>query len=624
MTAPPQAARRWLGTLLLIAAVVAALFGARHLMGTSRPIPGLSGPPGTSSVAAPVVAQPGDFAPGGASRLAIYLTDPASSWLGLALGLRSIGVPFIVTTDVREAVRHRLVLAYPTISGQRVDTAASLALRRHVAAGRTLVGFEILGAGLDDVFGLQGVEAGRGRKSFTWTPEAAAALGFNAPQEQFIPFTGAGAIQGMPGYALKTSSGEVLARFDDGQPALIGHSIGAGRAYAMGLDVGGFIASAQQGRRQGREYVDGYEPGVDLLLRWMLHLYREAEPLAVTLGTVPQGRPLSVVLTHDVDYNQSIRNGLAYAQAEAAQQVRATYYIQTKYVRDWVDEAFFDADGIEGVRALHKAGAEIASHSVSHSPVLSKFAMGTGQEQYPGYQPFVKSREQTDGGTLLGELRVSRFLLQAATPDSTVDAFRPGFLEYPFGLPEALQATGYRYSSSVAAGTVLTHLPFQLTRHRDGQALVPVWEFPITLEDERVRPMDTALLARALEIARRLSAYGGMCVVLIHPNVLDDKLRFQQAFVARMREAGAWLGPLGEFAHWWEARDQVQVDVDSAGARPRLLLRAPTAVAGLALQLPPGWRIADGASVHASAAAHGVSLDLPAGQTILSLVATAR
>ncbi|MBG9387516.1 polysaccharide deacetylase family protein [Caenimonas aquaedulcis] len=609
----------WLA--LLAAALVAAVLLLRHALDPVLRIPGLSGPPGASARITPVSARPQDFAVGGSSRLAIYLTDPASSWLGLAFGLKSIGVPFIVTSDAQEAVRHRMILAYPTISGARVDTAASLALRQHVTSGGTLVGFEVLGAGLNDLFGLAGVDAVQGRKKLAWDPGAAALWGFTAPQEQDIPLVGAGATQGSPGYAMRVSTATVMARFEDGQAALTSHHAGSGRAYAMGLDVGAFIASTQQGRRQGREYINAYEPGVDLLLRWMRQLYREAEPLAVTLGTVPQDKSLSVVLTHDVDYNQSIRNGLAYAKAEAAQQVRATYFIQTKYVRDWVDQAFFGADGIAGVRALQGEGAEIASHSVSHSPVFSKFPMGTGSEQYPTYAPFVRSREQTEGGTLLAELRVSRFLLQHAAPGSAVEAFRPGYLEYPFSLPEALQATSYRYSSSVASGIVLSHLPFQLSHHRDGQAPVPVWEFPITLEDERVRPMDTALLPRALEIAQRLSAYGGMCVLLIHPNVMDDKLRFQHSFVARMKEAGAWIGPLGEFARWWEARDGIQADVQVADGTPRVLVRSPAAIKSLPLHLPKGWRVAASSPVATTPTARGVWLDLPVGETALPLEA---
>jgi hypothetical protein len=112
--------------------------------------------------------------------------------------------------------------------------------------------------------------------------------------------------------------------------------------------------------------------------------------------------------------------------------------------------------------------------------------------------------------------------------------------------------------------------------------------------------------------------------VLIHPGVLADKLRFQQAFVSRMREAGAWIGSLGEFARWWEARDGVQVDVEADGGPTRLVLHSPVAIKGLALQLPAGWRLAVGSPLVAAQGVHGQSIDLPAGKTILPLEAADR
>src|SRR3954471_2799996 len=41
-----------------------------------------------------------EYSTGYASRMAIYVTDSASSWLGIAHGLKAIGVPFIVTGNI--------------------------------------------------------------------------------------------------------------------------------------------------------------------------------------------------------------------------------------------------------------------------------------------------------------------------------------------------------------------------------------------------------------------------------------------------------------------------------------------------------------------------------------------
>jgi len=102
--------------------------------------------------------------------------------------------------------------------------------------------------------------------------------------------------------------------------------------------------------------------------------------------------------------------------------------------------------------------------------------LGSGRERYPRYRPFVESVSRVRGASVLGELRVSRFLLEQLA-GARVVSFRPGRLSYPFSLPQALQATGYRYSSSITANTVLTHLPYQLTHDRADSALQPVTDY---------------------------------------------------------------------------------------------------------------------------------------------------
>lgn len=189
------------------------------------------------------------------------------------------------------------------------------------------------------------------------------------------------------------ANADVLAHFDDGSPAVMGRRHGRGHAYAVGLDVGAFISQAQQGRLTGREYVNAYTPQVDVLLRWLKAIYREGEPAAVTLGTVPQGRPLSVVLSYDVDYTESVANALEYSAALSQRGVRGTFFVQTKYVRDWNDDRFFDEDHLGLLRRLQENG-ELASHSVAHSPVFASLPLVDGTERYQAYAPFVKSKNR--------------------------------------------------------------------------------------------------------------------------------------------------------------------------------------------------------------------------------------
>jgi hypothetical protein len=184
-------------------------------------------------------------------------------------------------------------------------------------------------------------------------------------------------------------------------------------------------------------------------------------------------------------------------------------------------------------------------------------------------------------------LRVSKFLIETLAKPARVVSFRPGHLSNPPGLPQALEASGYRFSSSVTAGVSLTHLPFRLTRDRLASAETGVFEFPITVEDERDPPMG-ARLEQSLAVARKIARHGGLFVVLIHPNVLDHKLGFLRALVDRLK-GEAWFGALEEFGRWWAARDRVELDVERRGDRLVARLAAPEAVAGLTLEAPAGW-----------------------------------
>jgi hypothetical protein len=299
---------------------------------------------------------------------------------------------------------------------------------------------------------------------------------------------------------------------------------------------------------------------------------------------VPQGKPLTVLLSHDIDYTKSLMNAPAYAEFEASQGVPATYFVQTKYIRDWNDKFFFNTDGIAPLRALHKLNAEVASHSVSHSQVFNQAELGDGHESYPQYQPFVYDAKRTDGMTVMGELRVSKFLIEHFLPGTAVDSFRPGHLKNPYAPPQALEAAGYRYSSSVTANNSLTHLPFGLTYGREGQARTAIYEFPVTIEDEAL-PRLGDRVPQALALADTLSRYGGLMLVLIHTDVLDHKLAFERALVSALHDK-AWFGTVRSFGEFWAARDQLSVDVSRQASSVQITVNAPVHILGLTLQLP--------------------------------------
>lgn len=550
----------------------------------------LEGPTSVTPVSAVRETSWTEYESGGASRLAILLTDPDSAWLGLARGLKSIGVPFIITDDYRRAVTHHVVLVYPQISGQVLSAEALTKLAEFARERGTLIGVNVLG-GLNTLFGFEEIESYRRHEHITLISDHELVQPLNEIFQSEIRIARASNPDlrfGTHAY-LKTRD-PPLAVYDDGRAAITQRKFERGRAYAFGFDIGSLLQRSYGSRTEGIavEYANHFEPSLDLLLGLLKRIYQEGEPNAVTLGTVPNARKLSLMLSHDIDYQQSMENAVAYAQHERGEGFAATHFLQTKYVRDWNDDIFFDDAHAIHVTSLQALGMELGSHSVSHSLLFAEFPLGDGKETYPHYQPFVKSAEKTYGGSILGELRVSKFLIESVASETQVSSFRPGHLRNPKTLPQSLATVGFRYSSSVTANVALTHLPFQLTHGRNGKMALDVFEFPITVEDELDAPMLNRL-PEAIELANRIGRFGGIFVVLIHPDVLGQKLEFQKKLVAALKDS-AWMGSIGEFGEWWAARDALEVDVINSGEQTvTVKLVSKTHITGLPVEVPNDW-----------------------------------
>ena len=552
--------------------------------------PGLTGP-ATATVVPVEAATPWtSYAAGGRTRLAVLLTDTASAWLGLAHGLKSIGIPFLITRDFRAALEHRVVLVYPTLSGRVLSSEALAALARHPRSGGTLIATNVLGGGLNELFGFTDVVPSRTRGEVRLNPDLPLTARFEDPRERRLPL-GNGPHRGSLGtYGYTAAAEPPLATYDDGTAAITRRELASGgAAYAFGVDVGELLLIGQNNRDEfiARSYVNAYEPTLDVYLRLLAAMYAQGEPDAVTLGTVPQGREISVLVTHDVDYRYSLEHAVEYARAERAMGIRATYFIQAKYLNDWNDNAFFDQAAIGHLKSLDALGMQIASHTVAHSRAFNHLPIGSGEETYPTYQPRVTGETTVSGASVLGELRVSKFLLEHFT-GLPVDAFRPGHLRNPESLPEALEASGYRFSSSATANNSLTHLPFRLQYHHSPTAETRIFEFPVTVEDE-APPALASRLPAALELADQLRRYGGLMVLLIHPNVVEPKLGFEHRFCAAVKDR-AWFGTVDEFGGFWAARNAAEVDVARQGEQRVVTVTLPAAVDGLTLSTPAHWR----------------------------------
>ena len=117
---------------------------------------------------------------------------------------------------------------------------------------------------------------------------------------------------------------------------------------------------------------------------------------------------------------------------------------------------------------------------------------------------------------------------------------------------------------------------------------LPVFEFPVTIEDEINPPLGDRL-PQAINLARQISRYGGLCMVLIHTDILEHKLDFERGFIEAVKPF-SWFGTLNDYGAWWSARNEVLVDAKWQGERLEVRLFAPKPIAGLTLEISPDLR----------------------------------
>ena len=215
-------------------------------------------------------------------------------------------------------------------------------------------------------------------------------------------------------------------------------------------------------------------------------------------------------------------------------------------------------------------------------------ALGSGRESYPDYRPFVKDFETVHNASISGELRVSKYLLEQMGAD-TVVAFRPGHLSLPRKLPEMLNAHGYQFSSSITANEALTHYPYRTTFASEYGSETPVFEFPVTIEDEQSDLWSR--LDQSIELANKISRHGGLVNLLIHTDEAGRKLEFERRFIEEFRDR-AWFSTMNEFGRWWQLRDSVQIDVHESETDSRILtVEVDGTIDGLSLRIPDSWQL---------------------------------
>jgi hypothetical protein len=510
-------------------------------------------------------------------QVAVYLTTPKQGILGLIHSLREMGIPFFVTTDLDRALRHPLLIIYPTADGSTFTPAQIRTLTQYVSSGGSIFAVDVFAGGLRDLFGFRAYTASQHRYFVNFVPGADPAVRYiNRPEElqTRLGDPHAGNIYWTNAYVSDGTS-QVLAHFDDGSAAVLCKTTGKGVAYLSGVSFWDAVLRSQVGRDYDaqRHYVNAFEPGADV---WMLLLrawYESREPGAIRLSGIPGGQSSVLLLSHDVDWENSFDPMLDYARMEMQHHTRSSFMIQTNYVTDYSSRAFFYGKNVADLKKLYDWGFSIGAHSVIHSEGFNHFSLGTGNETFANYRPANTGKETATGADVFGEVRVCKELIDGQLPGHHTILFRSPGLRIPRGLPEALQRCGYLYDSSFTADDVLSNFPYALPLGLDFEEDSGIDEFPIAIEDTEPPP---ALplpqrIPQALEVIRANAENEAINVVLIHSNEAGAKLHAEEQMIEQLPPT-VTATDLLSYAEFWRARNLLHWGVTSAKNSPAVVL----------------------------------------------------
>ena len=555
-------------------------------------------------------------------QVAVLWTSPDTSPenpLALVHSLKEMGIPFLITRNLGQALKHRLVILYPSVDSHTFNQAQAEQLTTFVRQGGYIFAQNVFWGSLKDLFGFREFEPSRKRYHVAFAGTDPVMKYLNRPEERETRLGSESypEIFWTNGY-IPGSGAVVLAHFDDGSAALLTNTVGKGGVYLLGLSLVDVVLRSQSNRdfEAERHYVNAFEPGADV---WMLILRAWYEAYAndwVRLATIPQGQRSALLLSHDVDWENSFAPGREFAGIEKANQANSTFFIQTKYVDDANSKAFFFKPNLGILRELKAGGSSLGSHSVIHSRGFNKFELGSGQETYATYRPRGLGFDTASGATVFGEVRVSKELLDGEIPGQDTIFFRAGHLRVPVSLPEALERSGYQFDSSFTADDVLSNFPYALPWGLGFDEDSRIYEFPVTIEDEE-SPGFAKRVPQALEVILANAENGAVSVLLVHSNESAQKAAAEQELLRQLpHDIGK--SDMLSFARFWRARDRLKWSVTSSSVPSEVVLQVSTeeSVGGLTFEFQhPMSAVSNGATL--SPDNHHVVLpELKAGQAI--------
>jgi hypothetical protein len=298
-----------------------------------------------------------------------------------------------------------------------------------------------------------------------------------------------------------------------------------------------------------------------------LRRFWAATPGGFRLGDAPNGARSALVLLHDVRGLPALRAAGALLGRERATGVHATYVVQTRYLADARGQRLVGPALSELVHAVRSASADVAAGGVAGG-ALNATPRGDGGEMYPTYAAAFASSTEVDGETLSGELRVSRYVLDALG-GGRVDAFRGIAGQTPRGFAAVAEATGIGLDATLSVDAAGGAFPFRQVQ-ADGLER-RLLRFPVTLDDVPGEGPAAALAAAYVGLRRNRTS-GAPTLVELTPDRHGCTGAVERALLADT-PPDVWRGTLDSLGTFWEERTGLALDARPLGAGRGWLVR---------------------------------------------------
>ena len=475
-----------------------------------------------------------------------------------------VGIPFKVTQDVEEATNYAMILSSSLFTNSTFTDSEKNILRTYVQNGGVLLAPRIEDEEMFDVFGIEGYVDSKSRFEIQWdsTLEDASLKYINEPEERIIALgrNTYPTIFKTLGYT--TTFAETLARYEDGSSAIIKNAYGNGQALTIGLSWKEVILRNQINRDYEAQRItsNGFEPTSDVFPLFIRALFLEHQPHTVWKNTSP-GRSIStLMITHDIDSSTGMDTLDIFTQYEKDNSIEATYNVTVRYFDDNLMSDFY-INRQSTLDNIQSKGHNFGSHSVGHFFDFGDddvFPIGTFGNTKNNYQPY-NDGDVTAGGSVYGELEVSKNVLEEDIPNTTISVFRAGHLAYHNNLIDVLDDLDYKYNSSYSASDVLTNFPFQNKKGRSFSGEVSdIYEIPVTISDVfHDNPISIfnhfGKANTWLAVTRKNHANGAPTTLLIHPN-RHYKLESLSYYLDELPN-DVNIMEMEKFGDFWKARE---------------------------------------------------------------------